>query len=67
MNADPHASTLRVRAVLFDFGGTLYDYAVLEPAERDSLTALARWAGIGSSLTASYEGRVFARQDGARP
>lgn len=35
-----------VRAVLFDFGGTLYDYATLEPAERESLIELARWAGI---------------------
>ena len=35
-----------VRAVLFDFGGTLYDYATLEAAERESLVELARWAGI---------------------
>jgi 2-haloalkanoic acid dehalogenase type II len=35
-----------VRAVLFDFGGTLYDYASLEAAERESLLELARWAGI---------------------
>jgi putative hydrolase of the HAD superfamily len=35
-----------VRAVLFDFGGTLYDYATLEPAERESLVELARAAGI---------------------
>jgi putative hydrolase of the HAD superfamily len=35
-----------VRAVLFDFGGTLYDYATLEPAERESLVELARCAGI---------------------
>jgi putative hydrolase of the HAD superfamily len=34
------------RAVLFDFGGTLYDYATLEPAERESLVSLARWAGV---------------------
>src|SRR6202158_5301785 len=33
-------------AVLFDFGGTLYDYATLEPAERESLVDLARSAGI---------------------
>ena len=25
------------------------------------ITAVAQWAGIGSSLTANYEGRVFAR------
>lgn len=35
-----------VRAVLFDFGGTLYDYATLEAAERESLVELAGWAGI---------------------
>jgi len=35
-----------LRAVLFDFGGTLYDYATLESAERDSLVDLARWSGI---------------------
>jgi 2-haloalkanoic acid dehalogenase type II len=37
---------MSVRAVLFDFGGTLYDYATLEPAERESLVELARWAGV---------------------
>ncbi len=35
-----------VRAVLLDFGGTLYDYATLEAAERESLVELARSAGI---------------------
>jgi putative hydrolase of the HAD superfamily len=35
-----------VRAVLFDFGGTLYDYATLETAERESLVELARQLGI---------------------
>jgi 2-haloalkanoic acid dehalogenase type II len=35
-----------VRAVLFDFGGTLYDYATLEAAERESLVELARQFGI---------------------
>ncbi len=38
-----------VRAVLFDFGGTLYDYASLEPAERESLVELARSAGIDAA------------------
>src|SRR5215470_2354385 len=33
-----------VRAVLFDFGGTLYDYGTLESAERESLVELARSA-----------------------
>jgi putative hydrolase of the HAD superfamily len=35
-----------VRAVLFDFGGTLYDYATLAPGDRECLLALVRWAGI---------------------
>src|SRR5512132_3847089 len=35
-----------IRAVLFDFGGTLYDYASLEGAERESLHELARWSGV---------------------
>ena len=34
------------RAVLFDFGGTLYDYKTLEAAERESMADLVRWAGI---------------------
>jgi len=34
------------RAVLFDFGGTLYDYATLQSAEAESLLELARWAGV---------------------
>jgi FMN phosphatase YigB (HAD superfamily) len=40
------------RAVLFDFGGTLYDYAVLAEAERESLLALVRWAGSDADATA---------------
>lgn len=36
------------RAVLFDFGGTLYDYATLAPAERESLVELARRAGVAA-------------------
>lgn len=35
-----------IRAVLFDFGGTLYDYASLQNAERESLGDLISWAGI---------------------
>lgn len=34
------------RAVLFDFGGTLFDYETLAPGERAVLISLARWAGI---------------------
>jgi putative hydrolase of the HAD superfamily len=35
-----------VRAVLFDFGGTLYDYGSLARAEAESLRKLAEWAEI---------------------
>lgn len=35
-----------MRAVLFDFGGTLYDYRALEPGDRECLLALADWAGV---------------------
>ncbi len=40
------------RAVLFDFGGTLYDYAVLAPGDAESILALAQWAGIDADLAA---------------
>lgn len=39
-----------IRAVLFDFGGTLYDYACLAAAEAESLLELAQSAGIEASL-----------------
>ena len=35
-----------LRAVLFDFGGTLYDYGSLARAEARSLAQLIEWAGI---------------------
>jgi len=38
------------RAVLFDFGGTLYDYATLAPGDAESILALARWAGLEAEL-----------------
>jgi 2-haloalkanoic acid dehalogenase type II len=38
------------RAVLFDFGGTLYDYATLAPGDAESILALARWAGLDAEL-----------------
>lgn len=41
-----------VRAVFFDFGGTLYDYATLEAAEAESLVELARWAGSAAEPAA---------------
>jgi putative hydrolase of the HAD superfamily len=37
------------RAVFFDLGGTLYDYATFEPGNREALVALARWAGTSAS------------------
>ena len=40
---------MTIRAVLFDFGGTLYDYASLERGDRECLVALARWAGVTAS------------------
>jgi len=38
------------RAVLFDFGGTLYDYRCFARAEAESLTQLARWAGVDAGV-----------------
>ncbi len=37
------------RAVLFDFGGTLYDYRSLEPGDRESIVILAQELGIEAS------------------
>ncbi|GIX47549.1 MAG: 2-haloalkanoic acid dehalogenase [Candidatus Tectimicrobiota bacterium] len=34
-----------IRAVLFDLGGTLYDYGALAPGDGEALVALLRWAG----------------------
>ncbi|HTO52494.1 MAG TPA: HAD family hydrolase [Myxococcota bacterium] len=34
------------RAVLFDFGGTLYDYRCFARAEAESLAQLVRWSGV---------------------
>jgi len=34
------------RAVLFDFGGTLYDYASLLPGDAESLAQLCEWSGV---------------------
>ena len=34
------------RAVLFDFGGTLYDYRCFARAEAESLSQLVRWSGV---------------------
>lgn len=40
------------RAVLFDFGGTLYDYRSLAPGDAESLVELARSVGIDAPLEA---------------
>ena len=37
---------MTTRAVLFDFGGTLYDYAALAVGDRECLLALVEWSGI---------------------
>ncbi len=39
---------MALQAVLFDFGGTLYDYGSLAHAEAKSLGHLLEWAGIGA-------------------
>jgi putative hydrolase of the HAD superfamily len=39
-------ATHHIKAVLFDFGGTLYDYRTLAPGDLESLVSLARWSGI---------------------
>jgi putative hydrolase of the HAD superfamily len=36
----------QIRAVLFDFGGTLFDYETVAEGERESIIELARWAGV---------------------
>jgi 2-haloalkanoic acid dehalogenase type II len=36
----------QLRAVLFDFGGTLFEYETLAEGERENLIELARWAGV---------------------
>src|SRR5215510_16107801 len=41
----------RIRAVLFDFGGTLFDYDTLAAGERESVVDLARWAGVTAEPT----------------
>jgi putative hydrolase of the HAD superfamily len=37
----------QIRAVLFDFGGTLFDYETVVLGERESIIELARWIGVG--------------------
>jgi HAD superfamily hydrolase (TIGR01549 family) len=35
----------KMKAALFDFGGTLFDYGAVAPGERESVVDIARWAG----------------------
>ncbi len=35
----------KMKAVLFDFGGTLFGYEAVAPGERESVVDIARWAG----------------------
>jgi 2-haloalkanoic acid dehalogenase type II len=44
----------RTRAVLFDFGGTLYDYKSLAPGEGENLVELARSLGVDAEPDAIY-------------
>jgi 2-haloalkanoic acid dehalogenase type II len=43
---------MQTRAVLFDFGGTLFDYETVASGERESIVALMRWAGSGEDARA---------------
>lgn len=52
-----------VRAVLFDFGGTLYDYSTLAAAERESLVELAAWAGVAADAATLQEAHRAAMRD----
>lgn len=36
----------KIQAVLFDFGGTLFDYETVAPGERESIIDLVRWAEV---------------------
>ncbi len=45
---------ITTRAILFDFGGTLYDYGNLSRGESESLLELARAAGIDAEPTAIF-------------
>jgi len=52
----------RIRAVLFDFGGTLFDYRTLMPAQYESLMDIVGWAGIDTDLDAVREAYAEAWQ-----
>ncbi len=55
----------KIQAVLFDFGGTLFDYETVAPGERESIVELAGWAGATGAprdILRAYRGalkRVF--------
>lgn len=53
---------MTLRAVLFDFGGTLYDYRSLAQAEAQSLQRLLDWAGVD----ADDEEVLLAQRDAMR-
>lgn len=52
-----------VRAVLFDFGGTLFDYAVLAPGQLESIVALGERLGLNASSRELVDAR---RRAGSR-
>ncbi len=43
------------KAVLFDFGGTLFDFRTLRQAEKESLTDLVGWSGIEADLETLWD------------
>lgn len=55
----------KIQAVLFDFGGTLFDYEIVAPGERECIVELAGWAGATGEprdILRAYRGalkRVF--------
>lgn len=49
MPADASVPAPPVRAVLFDFGGTLFDYADLAPGQLESIVALAERLGLDAT------------------
>lgn len=55
----------KMRAVLFDFGGTLFNYEAVAPGERECVIDIARWAGAAlepREILRAYRGalkRVF--------
>ncbi len=51
----------KMRAVLFDFGGTLFDYETVAPGERENVVDITRWAGVTlepRDILRSYRGAL---------